>query len=234
MAKILAPLPLRKFALKSSAVRAAKENDLLPEEYELKQVVENGKDFWMVHLKNETAPVAPAPETLTQKMEQVVAEAVHEAAPTISTLLGATETAKVEEPKTDADGVPLKPLVVHDTTTEEGKAKFDAEHPVEPKAEPYKAPKKERKVHTGGVTKKPTWARDIGSSTLESPVKACWAIFDELKAANPGLKRKDAIQAAEARGIAYGTARTQYQSWFAANRESEANARKANEKHAGK
>lgn len=47
-------------------------------------------------------------------------------------------------------------------------------------------------------------------STAEKPTKKVWAVADSM----PGAKRKDVIEACVAQGIAYGTARTQYQHWF--------------------
>ena len=47
------------------------------------------------------------------------------------------------------------------------------------------------------------------ASTVESPVKRVWAIADSM----PEAKRKDVIAACVAEGIAFFTARTQYQKW---------------------
>lgn len=47
------------------------------------------------------------------------------------------------------------------------------------------------------------------ASTVESPVKRVWAIADSM----PDAKRKDVIAACVAEGIAFFTARTQYQKW---------------------
>lgn len=47
-------------------------------------------------------------------------------------------------------------------------------------------------------------------STTEKPTKKVWVIADSM----PGAKRKEVIEACVAQGIAYGTARTQYQHWF--------------------
>jgi len=56
-------------------------------------------------------------------------------------------------------------------------------------------------------------------STAELPTKKVWHIADEMLAAAkaaglPAPKRKDVIAECVARGIAYGTSRTQYQHWF--------------------
>jgi hypothetical protein len=47
------------------------------------------------------------------------------------------------------------------------------------------------------------------ASTVESPVKRVWAIADSM----PDAKRKDVIAACIEEGIAFFTARTQYQKW---------------------
>lgn len=48
-------------------------------------------------------------------------------------------------------------------------------------------------------------------STIDGAVNFCHALFNELPA---GTRRKDAIQAAVDKGVAFYTARTQYQKWF--------------------
>lgn len=51
-------------------------------------------------------------------------------------------------------------------------------------------------------------------SKQKSPVKLCWEIFDEVKKKlGDTMTRKLAIDTAERRGIAFYTARTQYQEW---------------------
>ena len=52
-------------------------------------------------------------------------------------------------------------------------------------------------------------------STIERPTKTVWHIADEMVAANPQVRRKDVIAECVKRGIAFYTARTQYQQWLA-------------------
>ena len=52
-------------------------------------------------------------------------------------------------------------------------------------------------------------------STIERPTKTVWHIADEMVAANPQVRRKDVIAECVRRGIAFYTARTQYQQWLA-------------------
>lgn len=62
----------------------------------------------------------------------------------------------------------------------------------------------------------------VNSSTIERPTKAVWHIADEMKAANPNVRRKDVIAECIAQGIANFTARTQYQQWFQVQKEMQA------------
>lgn len=54
------------------------------------------------------------------------------------------------------------------------------------------------------------------SSTCENPTRLVWVIADEMK----GARRKDVIAACVDKGVAYNTARTQYQLWFTATKNS--------------
>lgn len=55
-------------------------------------------------------------------------------------------------------------------------------------------------------------------SDIARPTKAVWHIADEMFAANPQVRRKDVIAECVRRGIAFYTARTQYQLWLAAKK----------------
>lgn len=55
-------------------------------------------------------------------------------------------------------------------------------------------------------------------SDIARPTKAVWHIADEMFAANPQVRRKDVIAECVRRGIAFYTARTQYQQWLAAKK----------------
>lgn len=54
----------------------------------------------------------------------------------------------------------------------------------------------------------------VNKSTVDGAVAKCHELFS----ANPDLRRKDAIQLAVDAGIAFYTARTQYQKWFKAQK----------------
>lgn len=52
-------------------------------------------------------------------------------------------------------------------------------------------------------------------STVERPCKRVWQVADDM----PGAKRKDVLDACVKQGIAYYTARTQYQQWLTVQKE---------------
>lgn len=58
------------------------------------------------------------------------------------------------------------------------------------------------------------------TSTVEKPTKRVWDIADEMVAKDPDVRRKDVIAECQARGVAFYTARTQYQLWFKARKDS--------------
>jgi predicted nucleic-acid-binding Zn-ribbon protein len=65
-------------------------------------------------------------------------------------------------------------------------------------------------------------------STIENPCKTVWGIAIDMKAANPLVKRGAVLAECVNQGIAYYTARTQYQAWLSVCKEEEAT-RLANE-----
>lgn len=62
---------------------------------------------------------------------------------------------------------------------------------------------------SGKARKEPT-RHYVNKSTVDGAVALCHELFS----ANPDLRRKDAIKLAEEAGVAFYTARTQYQKWF--------------------
>jgi hypothetical protein len=64
-----------------------------------------------------------------------------------------------------------------------------------------------------GHNKQPKPAQ-LRVSKIESPVKVCWDLFFALKAANPNLSRKYAVDSAIKLGVAVNTAKSQYQYWY--------------------
>lgn len=56
-------------------------------------------------------------------------------------------------------------------------------------------------------------------SKIEDPCAMVHDIASGMFAENPQVTRKEVVEACRRRGIAYGTARTQYQKWFAAHQQ---------------
>lgn len=88
---------------------------------------------------------------------------------------------------------------------------------------PTKKAAKVAKVEVAKPATEDTVAIEIlRKSTKKNPVQVSWDMFDNLraKAIEKGntLRRKDAIAYAVKHGIAFYTARTQYQSWKTANK----------------
>lgn len=81
-----------------------------------------------------------------------------------------------------------------------------------------KAPAKKAtaKAPKAGATYAELKAADKGESRIENPVFEMWTLCDKMQ----NSRRKDVIAAAVAKGIAFGTARTQYQHWLTAFRNS--------------
>ena len=59
----------------------------------------------------------------------------------------------------------------------------------------------------------------VHQSTIERPCKMVFQIADEMLATRPNAKRKDILAVCVEYGIAYYTARTQYQSWLQVRKE---------------
>lgn len=89
-----------------------------------------------------------------------------------------------------------------------------------PKAEPKPAPKARtappnRKAERVAKTQPKAAVEVRRESACEKPTKRVWDIASSM----PGKKRGDVLAACEAQGIAYYTARTQYQLWRSAQSE---------------
>ena len=71
------------------------------------------------------------------------------------------------------------------------------------------------------ITAKKTRAPITHTSTIENPCKTVWGIAIDMKAANPLVKRGAVLAECVRQGIAYYTARTQYQAWLTVCKEEE-------------
>ncbi len=102
----------------------------------------------------------------------------------------------IETPAPVVDDIPKPKLIVKDYMDE-------------PKAAaPSPAPQT-----TPAAKPEPTPVATPNKSTVANPVKTVWAIAEEMKAANPQTTRKEIVEECIRRGVAFYTARTQYQLW---------------------
>lgn len=69
-------------------------------------------------------------------------------------------------------------------------------------------------------TKTERFPNRVRKSIIQSPTKTVWVIADALMESDPATRRKDIMNACLAQGIAFYTARTQIQQWFAARQAS--------------
>lgn len=248
MAKIV-PLSEKVFALKSSAVRAAKQENLTPDQYTVEQLPSKtvgGVEIEQWHVvpkrSDKIEDLTRVKELLEDGLDDLPPEPEEPAqAPPVAEVKTEPVTPPAPAPKpTPVDDLPRPPLKIVDMTDPAEKAAYEAENPPElvvanvsdPKSTEAKIKEATRRAKGSGATKIPKWATNRGHSVVENPVAVAWALADEMTAANGGNppKRKDYIQEAEKRGLAYGTSRSQYQSWFTARKESIENAAKANAK----
>lgn len=91
-----------------------------------------------------------------------------------------------------------------------------AAKPATPKAPAKPAPKKKAQAEEGRATYTQLAQRSSGPSTVDRPVQVMWNLCDGMK----DSRRKDVIAKAVEMGVGYYTARTQYQLWLTAYRNS--------------
>ncbi len=118
--------------------------------------------------------------------------------------------------ETQNEETPADPIVETEAETEtpaevvETETETETETEIETPADPIVEDKVETKVKTK-VEPKIIENR----STAEKPCRLVWDLADSMI----GARRKDIIAAAEAKGVAYYTARTQYQLWAQVQKE---------------
>lgn len=93
--------------------------------------------------------------------------------------------------------------------------KAAAKKPATPKAPAKKTAKKAPAAPASASTYK-SLAKNTGKSKVEHPTKLMWDLCDSMQ----DKRRKDVIEKAVEMGISYFTARTQYQLWLTAFRNS--------------
>lgn len=62
----------------------------------------------------------------------------------------------------------------------------------------------------------------LNKSSISNPCKTVWNIAEKMHAEQPGVRRAQVLEACVNAGIAYYTARTQYQAWLSACKEMKA------------
>jgi hypothetical protein len=92
------------------------------------------------------------------------------------------------------------------------------------KAQAAQADQQATTAQVTAITGGKVWVK---ASSIPKPTKQVWFIADEMVAANPQVTRKEVQAECVKRGIASGTARTQYQAWLTARKNDAANAEKA-------
>lgn len=110
----------------------------------------------------------------------------------------AREEAKADEAATDYDDQPEDPAIDASTLKDPTIPSRPA-----PSTKPW-------------INLKPELPR---TSSVSNPCLAVWTKADEMFATNPWTRRKDVIAACVAMGIAFYTARTQYQQWLTVNKD---------------
>lgn len=118
----------------------------------------------------------------------------------------------VEE--TQNDETPADPIVEIEAETETPAEVVETETETETETQVETDPIVEGKVETKVKTKAEPKIIE-NRSTAEKPCRLVWDLADSMI----GARRKDVIAAAEAKGVAYYTARTQYQLWAQVQKE---------------
>lgn len=114
-----------------------------------------------------------------------------------------------EKPKTKAKQKPKA------KAPGKGKAKKPAE---KPKAKAKAAKPKAKAAKQEDIRR---------ASEIENPVQHVWNVCEEMYAADNNVRRRDILARLDGEGVAFYTARTQYQRWYAARKASEQPAKKA-------
>lgn len=187
---------MKTYKIKSSAVRAAK-----------KEMGDNWMDFAsIIQVGEEFAIELKATSSIKSTVEavQLLADNDKEVAEK------AAKKAEIEKKKPAF--IPAKPA--HEAVAEEIAPKSKPSLPpflkkpvIEESAVPEEAKLGDAVANLASVNVDPLRPR---LSSCELPTKKVWHIADSM----PGAKRKDVIEECVRQGIAYGTARTQYQHWF--------------------
>lgn len=201
---------MKTYKIKSSAVRAAKK-EMGEDWMAIASIIPVGEEF-AIELKS-TASIKASVDAVQLLADQAQADSdkaakkaeiesrkpAHIPKAPITSIV-ASESAPIPKPSlpaflkiaSQADG-PVAEIKVHGPESEEFLAAAQA--------------LADKQANAAAVNIEPLRPR---LSTAEKPTKKVWHVADSM----PGAKRKDVIEECVRQGIAYGTARTQYQHWF--------------------
>jgi hypothetical protein len=213
------------YELKKSAVRAAREDGLEEGQFTVKQTNKGFAYEKSGSKKNgeEKVKAAPPKPKVEDKPKAEVKKSVKKKDPIQEQLdkdlTEASEARKAERARIAAETPPI-PEVTTKVPVPEVRTKSATSTEGGPPPMRTAVAERVKVVNDGKLHK----------SLLESPTKRVWSIAEELVAANPAITRKQVIAECERLGIAYYTARTQYQQWLTTLRESKANAGKVHVK----
>jgi hypothetical protein len=207
----------KKYQLRSSAARAAKEDGIESDNFFVLESASRGGGFYYLKkdhkindLTNDQADDVKKQIVETPKVQEKLMEVM-------------TSAQDLEAPRTAEQ---VRTIVENATpTTQQLDAAYQAAGYTI--GEARQAPAVVTKPAAPSIPK----IERLHKSTIESPTKTVWAVADQMLAANPNVTRKMVMAQCVSMGIAYWTARTQYQQWITAKRESDRNAAEANGKH---
>lgn len=189
---------MKTFQVKSSAVRAAKQAGLVPNESA--EIIQNEDGSWSFI---DRRPVSTE-DLLDDEVNQIKGEnlGLNTTRCPSCDREGHLETESFK----DVAGLPQTKITCNHCGW------FHSEISAQGEEKPFEEiTEKEHKAHRGEVGNK---------SSTDKPCSKVWDIATAMHKANPQVKRKEVLEACEAAGIAYYTARTQYQEWFKASKNS--------------
>lgn len=174
-------------------------------------------------LQKESGSGTPMVLTPTNQLPTNVKEAVVEAKQTVEQLMDKAdrtpeENAQLVKMLTEklANQMAANPMPDAKRIAEEAIARVHAARAKET-AERIANPAPATGTTPGGKVDR--WPDRAKKSTISNPVKFVWDLAQEMVKADPTARRKDIIEAAINAGVAGYTARTQYQAWYTAQRE---------------
>jgi hypothetical protein len=227
----------KSYQLKDSARRAAKEDGLKPDEFIIMESARNGGGFY--YMKKTQKPAFSTDEIPDDVVEEVKKELEE-------------EQKNHREPITDVvvHNDPINALPVEEEVSIPGPTKIPAavgsskvqgqliavmtsaqDLDLIRAAEQVRTVVENATLPTPVITTAKPKTERLHKSEIPNPTKTVWHVADAMFAANPNVTRKQVMdECVKKYRIAFWTARTQYQQWLTAKRESDANAAAVNNK----